>query len=125
MPADWRRLSRAAGLRSSGDSIEVSFGDGRRQTVFTDASENEVLRLWSVVARASALSVLKTPVLDAWHRNRMSELVGFSLDRHGRMIGESWVPVAGLSAEEWGHYVRRLAMACDRFEYLLTGKDEA
>ena len=100
--ADWRALSREAGLRPSGDTIEVQFADARRQTVFVEERQDGSTRLWSIVARPSALRELHTPQLDAWHRNRLSEFVGFSLDRHGRMIGEAWVPPGELAADEWG-----------------------
>jgi hypothetical protein len=35
------------------------------------------------------------------------------------------VPTAGLDAEEWAFYVRTLAAACDRLEFVLTGGDIA
>ncbi|HEU5178897.1 MAG TPA: hypothetical protein VFU24_15710, partial [Burkholderiales bacterium] len=59
--------------------------------------------------------------LRAWRRNRSSQLVGFRVDQRGRLVGEAWVPKAGLSAQEFQVYVRRVAAECDRFEYLLTG----
>ena len=125
LSADWRRLSREAGLRVDSDSIEVTFYDERQQTVYVEAMTDEAIRLWSVVARPSALDPLDDPVVDAWRRNRLSEFVGFTLDRRGRMIGESWLPVDGLTPTEWSFYVFNLARACDRFEYLITGRDEA
>ena len=126
MSADWRRLTREAGLRLDGDTIEVTFGDQRRQTVYVEtAGDGMTLRLWSIVARPAALSMLHTPDIDGWRRNRLSELLGFSIDVRGRMIGESWLPVAGLTSDEWEYCVRNLAKGCDRFEYLITGKDES
>ena len=44
--------------------------------------------------------------------------------QRGRLVGETWVPLAGLHAGEWATYVRALAWSCDRLEYLLTGRDE-
>lgn len=124
MSADWRRLSQEVDLRFSNGQIDVVFRDQRRQAVFVDDRAEEAVRLWSVVARPSALASLDNPLLDGWWRNRLSELVGFTIDERRRMIGESWVPKAGLTADEWGFYVRNLAQACDRFEYLLTGGDQ-
>jgi hypothetical protein len=60
-----------------------------------------------------------------WRRNRVTELVGFRLDRRGRIIGEAVLPSPGLTAKEWDLYVRAVARACDRFEYVLTGQDPA
>lgn len=123
--ASWRTLSRDAGLRPSGDSIEIRFADGRGQTVFVESQEDHSIRLWSIVARPSALRELDSPQLGAWHRNRLSEFVGFSIDRYGRMIGEAWVPPGDITVDEWQFHVANLARACDRYEFLLTGRDEA
>ncbi len=64
------------------------------------------------------------PHVAAWKRNRFSDLIGFKIDGRGRLVGEAWVPVAGLDAEEWALYVGTVARTCDRVEYLLSGRDE-
>ena len=122
---DWRSISRQAGLRLVDDALEIVLHEQRRQRVFVETEYRDTVRLWSIVARASAVGNLETPTLDAWHRNRLSEFVGFTIDPRGRMIGESWVPAVSITADEWAFYIRALAKACDRFEYLLTGRDEA
>ena len=61
--------------------------------------------------------------LRAWKRNRSTQLVGFRVDRKGRLVGEAWVPKAGLERGEFLLYVVRVATECDLFEYHLTGKD--
>ena len=68
--------------------------------------------------------VNEDPHLQAWGRNRFSDLVGFKIDHAGRLVGEAWVPLAGLDGEEWSLYVNAVARACDRVEYLLSGGDE-
>lgn len=122
---DWRRLSRDAGLRLIADTIEIRFADDREQTVYVEEHRDGSFRLWSIIAWPSALRDLSTPHSAAWYRNRLTEFVGFTLDRNGRMIGEAWVPPAQITADEWAFYVTNLARACDRYEYLLTGRDEA
>lgn len=132
MATDWRRLTREAGLRLQDGAITVRFDDGRSHLVFADdeAGDGRALRLWSVAAKPSALDRAQDPNgsqdpnLAAWQRNRASDLVGFKIDHRSRLIGEAWVPVAGLTAEEWGLYVRTVARVCDRMEYLLTGRDD-
>jgi hypothetical protein len=124
MSDSWRRLSREAGLRVVEVGVEVVFRDQRRQLLYVEEPSSDALRIWSLVARPSALNRLRTPRIDAWRRNRLAELVGFTLDRHDRMIGEAWVPRAGLTKDEWALYVELVAEACDRFEYLITGRDE-
>lgn len=124
MSAEWRRLTREAGLRVHRHSIEVEFQDRRRQRVHVDEVDGPSLRLWSVVAPQRTVAHLDDPLLHAWRRNRLSELVGFSMDNEGRMIGETWVPIIGLTADEWTYYVTVVAKACDHLEYVLTGSDE-
>lgn len=140
MPIDWQLLTRGARLKTNGEEIVVSLPDERQQRVFVDerASDGRSLRIWSVVAKPSAVDaateLIEAPDgerlrprdavhLLAWDRNRTSDLVGFKIDPRGRLIGEAWVPAAGLDADEWGYYVRTLAWSCDRAEYLLTGGD--
>ena len=50
-------------------------------------------------------------------------MIEFRVDRRGRLVGEAWVPKPGLDADEFLLYVRRVAEECDRFEYILTGRD--
>ena len=52
-----------------------------------------------------------------------TELVGFRIDARGRLIGEAWVPKAGVTSSEFTSYLRAVAAECDRFEYQLTGSD--
>lgn len=126
MPAtDWQRLTREAGLTLVGDTIEVGLHAGRRQQVLVDDAHVAMLRVWSVAARSAMLRPIRDPDVYAWRRNRVSDLVGFKTDTRGRLIGEAWVPTEGLDADEWAVYVRAVACACDRIEYLLTGRDEA
>lgn len=125
MSADWRRLSASIGVRVTGECLEVSFDDGRRQVVEVDDSVAGHVRLWSLVAPARDVRQMDEPRLHAWRRNRVTELVGFRLDARGRLIGEVYVPTAGLTVAEWDLYVRSLARACDRTEYLLTGRDDS
>lgn len=124
--SDWRRLSREAGLRVTGDKIEVTFSDSRKHRVTVEErTEQQGLRLWAVAARAAMIpGDPEGPHVHAWKRNRFSDLVGFKIDGRGRLVGEAWVPLAGLDAEEWAFYVRTVARACDRVEYLLSGRDE-
>jgi hypothetical protein len=96
----------------------------RGGAVFIDDADPECLRLWSVTAPPSSVWQLADPDIAQWQRNRASDLAGFKTDGRGRAIGEAWVPRAGLDADEWAAYVQAVATACDRLEYLLTGRDE-
>lgn len=126
MSSDWRAFSQKAGFYIEDHTIVVELAEGRRQKVYVeDNKENRYLRIWSIAAGISALSASKeSPEFFAWRRNHLSDLVGYKIDRKGRLIGETWVPTAGLNAQEWAVYVKALAQSCDRIEYLLTGKDQ-
>ena len=120
---DWREFCRGAeGLSVEGEAIDVVFPDERRHRVRVRGREHSY-DLSSIVAREAALEGIADAPLKAWRRNRVSQLVGFRLDKNGRLWGEAWVPKAGLDREEFLLYVRRVASACDLFEYQLTGKD--
>ncbi len=62
--------------------------------------------------------------IEAWKRNAMKELVNFTFDQQGRLVGEIRHPADHLDPEELAIYLRVLATEGDRFEYVLTGKDE-
>lgn len=121
--ADWRKLTREAGLRIEAAGIQVSCGEERSQFVQVDDSRPEVLRVFSVIVTRGDAERLKNAALEAWKMNRFRELVGFKVAEYGRVIGESWVPTIGLTADEWKCYVLTVARSCDRLEYLWTGRD--
>lgn len=127
MSGSWKALCREAGLDSESGAIRVPVGQERFQTVRVDDADPEVVRLWSRVALRSQLATgrpgLERPELEAWLINRYRELVGFKVVERGTIIGEAWVPMIDVSAEEWKLYVHTLARAADRLEMLWTGAD--
>lgn len=122
MPREWTRWCKRAGLRVDGNLITVQFGDERRHQVRLH-EEGDALRLVGVVARPTALQTAEAIALRSWRRNRSTQLVGFRIDDRGRLVGEAWVPTAGLTEDELVTYVHHVAAECDRLEYLLTGRD--
>jgi hypothetical protein len=60
----------------------------------------------------------------AWQRNADQELVTFGFTDDDRLVGRICHPAEHLDAAELDVYVRALSRECDRFEYLLTGRDE-
>ena len=123
MSPDLKRLCRSAGLKLDGDQIFVEFDSGRGQRVSVEEADDESLMVRSVVAKPRALREVEDVALRAWVCNRGTRLVGFQLDRRGRLMGHAWVPRQGLTPEEFALYVRVVARECDRLEYLLTGRD--
>ncbi len=59
----------------------------------------------------------------AWRKNGIKDLVTFSFNDKGDLIGIIEQPAQTLDHEELSLYIETLAMECDRFEYILTGDD--
>jgi len=120
---DWREYcEQESGLSIEGNSVTVVFPDERRHSVRVEDRE-ESFELTSIVVKAATFQDIGDGQLRAWRRNRVSQLVGFRVDERGRLVGEAWVPKAGLRREEFLLYVRKVAAQCDEFEYQLTGRD--
>ncbi len=122
MPSDWAAFCRVRDLVVGGDTIDVRLPDGRHQKIRV-LEVTGGWRLITVVARPAALERAGSPAMKAWAANRGDQLTGFRLDEGGRMVGEVWVPRAGLTADEFRLCVRALAVDSDRFEHVLTGRD--
>jgi len=120
-------VKQASFTLSADDRIVVELDGGARQTIGLRAERDDTaLRARSVIATARTLSNAAdddSPWRYAWARNRLSDLVGFTVDSHGRLIGETWIPIAGLTPEELKLYLRELARVCDWHEFRLTGQD--
>jgi hypothetical protein len=123
MAADWVRFcSRAEYLVVSEPHVDVTFGDGRRHRV-TVKDEGDSYLIGGFVARRAVVTSVPDLPVRAWTRNRVTQLVGFRIDRKLRLVGEAWLPKEGITREEFQMYLRRVAYECDRFEYLLSGRD--
>jgi hypothetical protein len=120
LSAEWKELSAEAGLEANGDAIHVSLGERSHKVIVDDTPPDAIYLSSIVVPRRYAPP---DAALQLWKMNRFRELVGFKIVEHGRVIGECWVPRVGISADEWKLYVMTLARACDRLEYLWTGRD--
>lgn len=59
----------------------------------------------------------------AWQRNAEHELVTFGFDHRDRLVGRVRHPAEHLDPQELELYIDALSRECDRFEYLLTGRD--
>lgn len=121
MTAEWKRLCSGQEFELHDDRVAVTLA-GQRRHVVRVIEEPEAYVLTSLVAGAGLVAGITDIHLHTWERNRGTELVGFRFEG-GRLIGESWVPKAGLTAGEFGTYLRTLANEADRLEFHLTGKD--
>ena len=120
---DWPRLVLRAGYVLRHGSIRVGLDEGRQQIVNIEETNNGQLRLWATVAGRTEAGNHDQLELRIWNRNRFADLVGFTLDNQGRLVGQSMIPLAGITTEELALHIRTVASACDRFEYQLTGRD--
>jgi hypothetical protein len=121
--SDWRNFCRGlADISLNGDVVEVVTSNTRGHRIEVRETP-EVLELTGIVLRASAVAEITDVCLRIWRHNRTTELVGFRLDHKGRLVGEAWVPKAGLTRAEFLLYVKHVAAECDRFEFHLTGQD--
>lgn len=126
MSGEWRDYARAAGHRVQGSGIQVILEANRAQVIMVDeSSAPNAIRLWSVILGPSATADLEggQPLEYAWERNRLSDLLGFTVDARGRLIGESWFPLDGLTADVLRIHVAELARVCDWHEFRLSGVD--
>ena len=121
--SNWKQFCRGAeGIVIDGDGVNVMAANERHHRIGIRETP-ETYELTGVVARPAELNTIQEVPLRAWRRNRAMQLVGFRLDQKGRLVGEAWVPKAGLDRDEFLLYVRRVAEECDLFEYHLTGND--
>lgn len=62
-------------------------------------------------------------VFRSWRKNALSDLVSFSFNDKGQLVGTIEQPVGTVDHEEIEIYINSLARECDRFEYALMGDD--
>jgi hypothetical protein len=121
MSDSWRAWARERGCDLEADGFWVQVGSRRQRVMVVEESGLTLLR--SRVARRAILNKISEPELRAGQRNRVSELVGFRVDRQGAMVAETPVP-SGAGRDEWAFLSFNLARSADRFEYVLSGRDE-
>jgi hypothetical protein len=120
---EWRDFCVGAPDVAPNDAgVTVKFSNGRVQRIAVRSGDGAI-ELRSIVVRRSVTDQIDDVVLMAWERNRASSLVGFRVDDRGRLVGECWVPMAGLTRDEFLFFVRSTAAACDLFEFQLTARD--
>lgn len=122
MGASWRRLLSGKSFITDDAGIAVSLADGRshRMTV-EELATGYVLR--AIVLRSAKMADTGIPAVRIWEMNRSLNLVGFRIDSKGRLVGEARVPMLGLTPAEFQIVATNLAVECDRYEYMLTGRD--
>jgi len=118
--SEWCR--RAEDIELDGEAVIIKLPDGRRQRVVV-ALTGTSYEFRSVVARRDRLEMISDIELRAWRRNRSAQLVSLGFDAKGRLMAGAWVPLAGISSDEFLSCIRHVAVEADLFEYQLTGAD--
>lgn len=101
----------------------ISLIGERRHSILINENE-DCYCLIGMVLRRSAQESRRDLSIKVWTRNRAANLVGFRFKKNGDLIGECFVPKAGLTKEEFELCVKEVARECDRLEYILTGEDK-
>ena len=108
------------------DRAQIDLGAGRGQTVFIERHGDSYV-LTSVVLGTVRTEQHSADMLSfagtIWRRNRETDMVNFTLDSQNRLVGRVDHPAESLDAAELFYYLTRLAVECDRMEYLLTGEN--
>ena len=111
-----------------GKYVDVRIGSGTRsQRVYMSLKSGFYFFKSVVLGRAAVTKDNRTwneLALMAWQRNADHELVTFAFDKHDRLVGLIRHPAEYLDPEELELYITTVARECDRFEYLIAGRDK-
>jgi hypothetical protein len=113
-------------LRVEPGRATVEFPNGRTQEIRIDVSDDR----YTLTSRVMGKARVEQQGLDrlaalVWDRNPTSDIVEFTFDLQSRLIGRVEQLRDTLDRQELLFAITRLAEECDRFEYVLTGRDEA
>ena len=113
-------------LKYSPGKAKITLPNGRTQSI-TITRQGDLYILTSTVLGTRRMQLLcptpKQKVDIICQRNRATEVVTFTQDKKGRLIGVITQPAATMQKQELTYYLAKLAQECDRLEYLLTGGD--
>lgn len=102
----------------------VTFQNERHQHIKISRKQERYVMSSVVLKRKQVEEIGRTQVLARlWQRNRSVNVVTFSLDQSGHLIGQIEQLAETIDVEEFVFYIELLARECDQFEYILTGKD--
>lgn len=107
-----------------GSTVSVVVPGGRRQQVRASRVGSAYVFTSTAVPRRHLQGLNSEQVAALiWQRNQAGEVVAFALDTRGRLVGRAELPCAMLTTGNAGFLVERVAIECDRLEYLVTGSD--
>ena len=110
----------------NGHSVSVELWKSGRKQKVRFYRRNNMYIFYSVVVRADYFrnaQLRREVAYRAWRKNALKDLVGFAFDEKRQLLWTIEQPVETLDHEELQLYIDVLAKECDRFEYVLTGRD--
>jgi hypothetical protein len=111
-------------IKQEAKGIEVTFRNGRRQMITVESQSNRYILTSMVLKQKQVQKIGRSQVLARlWHRNRETDVVTYSLNKKGQLIGQIEQLEETIDPEELYFYLEVLARECDQFEYALTGED--
>ena len=113
------------GLQYKAGQARVSLPNGRRQTIAI-CRDGQWYRMSSTVLgpdKAAGFIDDGQGLWWIWQRNAHTDLVNFTLDKQGRLVGRVDQFAATMQEDELLFAISRLAIECDRLEYVLAGRD--
>lgn len=122
MGVSWRSLCTGKSFATDDAGVTVTLAQGRSHRMTVEELAGDYL-LRAVVLRHAEMVQTGVSAVRIWEMNRSLNLVGFRIDAKGRLVGEARVPMAGVTSAEFKVVVTNLAVECDRYEYMLTGRD--
>jgi hypothetical protein len=111
-------------IKPHANGAVVLVGNNRRQRIVVERRMERYVMTSIVVGRARVEGMRHAALLPRiWQRNRETNVVAYSLDRRGRLVGRIEQLADTLNAVELAFYIQLLACECDQFEYVLSGRD--
>ena len=111
-------------FQSHRSGVEVVFKNNRRQVITTERQGNRYVLASVILKRRQVRQIGHSRILARlWQRNRETDVVAFSLNKHGQLVGKIEQLAATIDHTELVYYLELLAQECDQFEHILTGKD--
>jgi hypothetical protein len=103
----------------------ISFPNNRQQLIHVRRVDDCYQLTSRIIGSTKAGSMAPADLARLiWDRNRSTDVVEFALDDSGRLVGRIEQVAETLNRNELEFYLTALAQECDRFEYLLTGRDQ-
>ncbi len=116
MTVPWHEWCDSDALALTRNTVTLDLGRGRRHRVRVTDLGAELL-LTAIVERDSWIDE------EFWTRNRTLRLCGIELDDSDRLVVESRVMQAGLTADDFLFLLRHVAVTADRLEAELSVED--